>query len=428
MSSPSTSQGAPNRFLIVLRNLILVGVLGAAFWFGAKALREAPTLGNEGGPPPGAPQGPPPASVFVGDVAEVVTSDNRRVTGNLRAVARADVAARESGAVEKIFVDAGDVVKEGQMLIALDRRRIEAEIAEAQAAITAAKVLVTQRNAESKRAEEDFKMKTGLFQKRAVSQRELLDSEREKLVTAAQVKAASDQLNVAKSRLSLLKVRETDLKIYAPFDGRVVERHIEPGEWLAAGSSVVSLVSSGEIEAWLEVPERFSASIPEDPSALKVFAEEGKLTATATSVKRIAEVDMRSRIFQVVATLNDYEGRLVHGMSVYADLPVGEPENMLSVPSDAVVSSRVGEFLFRVIPPAANVEGAMPVAEQVPVKVQFRRDGRTFLKSSANLKAGDQIVLEGNERLRDRQPLIISRKPTDSSEEHSTGNKPETLP
>jgi RND family efflux transporter MFP subunit len=347
---------------------------------------------------------------------ETEAFDSQRVTGSLRAVARANVAALEPGAVVKILVDEGDSVKEGQVLTILDRRRIDAEIAEARAAITAAEVLVTQRKAEAKRGESDFEMKTGLFEKKAVSQRELLDSEREKLVTAAQVKAADDQLNVAKSRLDLLEVRETDLKILAPFDGRVVERHIEPGEWVGAGEPVVSLVSAGDIEAWLEVPERFATSVPSEPSALKVFADGGAIAATAKAVQRIAEVNMRSRIFQVVATIDDFDGKLIHGMSIYADLPVGRKAKMLTIPVDGVVASRIGEFIYRVAEPPAG--GGLPIAEKVPVKVLFRRDGRAYLENEGNLNAGDKVVLEGNERLRPGQPLMISKNP------RSEGPKP----
>jgi RND family efflux transporter MFP subunit len=361
-------------------------------------------------------------------VVEIEVQESQRVTGNLRAVARAEVAARESGAVEEILVDEGDVVKKGQVLTVLDRRRIDAEIAEAQAAITAAEVLVTQRMAESKRAKSDFEMKTGLFNKRAVSQRELLDAEREKLVTEAQVKAASDQLTVSKSRLALLRVRETDLKILSPFHGRVVERHIEPGEWLGAGEPVVSLVSAGEIEAWLDVPERFSFLVSTDPAAYKVFGDGGALTATAKSVKRIAEVDMRSRVFRVVATLDDFEGRLVHGMSVFADLPIGRKEKMPTVPVNAVVTSRLGEFVFRVNQPAGKTAGGMPVAQKVPVKVRFRREGQAFLEQTKEFKAGDQIVLEGNERLRDRQPLLISKNPGKTNPEANLEKGHENLP
>ncbi|MDF1816852.1 MAG: hypothetical protein P1V20_31915, partial [Verrucomicrobiales bacterium] len=199
----------------------------------------------------------------------------------------------------------------------------------------------------------------------------------------------------------------------------------EPGEWLAAGSPVVSLVSAGEIEAWLEVPERFSSTVSSDPSALTVFGEDGTLSATAKSVKRIAEVDMRSRVFQFVATLDDLEGRLIHGMSVSADLPIGEKEALPAVPVNAVVSSRLGEFVYRAAPPAKA--GAMPVAEKIAVTVRFRRDGTAFLAKSDQLKAGDQVVLEGNERLMDGQTLMISQNPKQTNPSASlevTSEKP----
>ena len=54
------------RISSVIRAILLAGVVGGAFWLGAKALRDAPTKGEDGGPP-SPPSGPPPASVFVSE-------------------------------------------------------------------------------------------------------------------------------------------------------------------------------------------------------------------------------------------------------------------------------------------------------------------------------------------------------------------------
>lgn len=435
LSTPTARRKELSRTQLAVRWLLLAAVLVAIFLLGERALREAPTAGGPGAPGGGEAangQAPamPPAAVFLDTVQLEHTREKYRVTGSLRAVARAEVAAREAGPVGEIFVNEGDEVKKGDPLVTMDDRRLNAELAEAEATMTAAEALVIQRDAESKRAVEDLDMKRGLFDKRAVSRREVLDAEREKAVSAAQQKAAQDQLTVAKSRLSLLRVREEDLRITAPFDGRIVERMIEPGEWLQPGTTVVSLVSKGDIEAWLDVPQRFASDIASETGELVILAEGGDAPAPAKSIRTVTDVDVRSRLFPVVVTVDDHGGKLVPGMSVHADVPVGDKEDLLVVPADAVNSSRMGEFVFVVRnPPLAegsdDAGAALPIGDRVAVKVRFRRDGKVFLEKNNQIQSGDRVVTEGNERLRPGQSLQISQKPAPES---GTEPKPKLEP
>lgn len=385
--------------------MILAVIVVAGLWFGLKAIREAPVVGEEGGEAPPAPMGMPPASVIVAPVESQVAAEEQRVTGSLRARSRAEVAAQESGAVEEVKVDEGDQVKKGDVVAKLDGRRLSAELAQAKARVTAAKATVTQREAESKRAAEDLKMKKELVESRAVSQKEFLDSEREAAVAAAMMQAANDELAAMESALELFEVRLDDLEVRAPFDGRVVARHVEPGEWVSAGTAVMTLVTSGEIEAWLNVPERFASSIEAAGSDLAIVADGTGARADAKSVRRVADVDPRTRLFTVVATIDDSAGTFVPGMSVHADLPVGGATDRLAVPVDAIMVTRDETFVFRAGAPAP--EGGMPTSEKIPVTELFRRNGIAYL-DSASLQAGDRVVVEGNERLFPGTPLMIA--------------------
>ncbi len=402
----NTPSDSVNRGGGAFRWILLAVVVAAGLWFGLKAIRETPVAGEgEGAPAGGAPAGPPPASVIVAPVESRTAVERQRVTGSLMAKSRAEVAARESGAVEVVKVDEGDAVKKDDVIATLDARRLNAELAQARARVTVAEAMVLQREAESKRADSDLQSKKDLLEDRAVSKREVLDAEREAAVAKARTQAARDELTAERSVLELLQVRLGDLEVKAPFDGRVVARHVEPGEWLAAGAPVVTLVSIGEIEAWLNVPERFSAGVEAAGSDLKVVTDGNHVETEAKSIRRVADVDQRTRLFTVVATVEDQSGALVPGMSVHADLPVGEATERFAVPVDAVMVTRNETYVFRVGPPPEG--GGMPMSEKVPVTELFRRDGIAYL-DSASLKAGDQVVVEGNERLFPGTPLIVT--------------------
>jgi RND family efflux transporter MFP subunit len=382
---------------VILAALLLVG-----FWFGVQALRNAQPAGADGGMS-GQGQGPPPATVIVAPVSLEDVQERRRVTGSLQAVERAEVAAQESGAVLEVMVDVGDLVEKGDLLVKLDDRRVKATLAEAESMATAAAAVVEERAAEATRAESDLTMKKDLFSQRAVSEREFLDAQRAASVAVAREKSAADEAAARVSALDLLRVRLEDLKVVAPFAGRVVTRQVDPGEWLAPGEPVVTLVSTGLVEAMMRVPERFIGSISDDNLRFEVIADGNGIASKVQSLRIVADVDPVTRLFPVIAEVDDLDGKLAPGQSVHADLAVGVPRELLAVPVDAVIESFNGASVFLAAP---NPEGGMPIATRIPVAVAFREDGKVFLLSDG-LKPGSQVVIEGNERLFPGTPLIV---------------------
>ena len=376
--------------------LLLVLILGVTSWFGWKALRDSKPAEASG--PMG---GPPPSTVIVkpAEMREVV--DFVEATGTLRAARRSEVAARESSAIEELLVDEGDLVKANAIIARLDGRRLETQLQETQAALTAAEAELAQREAETERAVRDEEMMRGLWDERAVAEREYLDSIREMKVAEARQNAAREAIEAAKKRLELIEVRRGDLEIRAPFDGQVVARHAELGEWLNEGDPVVTLVSTGEVEAWLQLPERHAALLRGTaPSAVEVTIPGSAEAVRADRFSLVPDVDGRSRRFTLIAHISDPENRLTPGSSVRAQVPLGAPAEKLVVPADAILQSFSGAFVF--IP--QNQEGGPPIAQRVDVRVIFERNGESILEGDA-LKPGAPVIVEGNERLFPGTPL-----------------------
>ena len=363
------------------------------------------TAKQENGAGGAVPSGPAPATVAITPVQKLAAQEHYTVTGDLRAVSRAEVAAREAGAVDQIPVNEGAKVKKGEILVKLDRRRLDAERAEADAQIAAARALVVQREADRNRMLQDLEMKQPLLEKRALSKRELLDAEQAFAVAEAGHLAAKESLIEATSRMELLNVRYQDLDIVAPFDGRVTVRHVELGEWLTPGKSVVTLVSTGTIEAWLQVPERYAADAAAQAGHIQVEVTAVGKTVPSIEVQVVADVDTATRIFPVIVTLDADANDLAPGMAVRARIPIGSNEPRLAVPTDAIVQSRLGEAVFKV--GAAPAGGGLPPAVRVPVNVIFEADGVAYL-DAPELAENDSVVVEGNQRLFPNTPLIAS--------------------
>jgi RND family efflux transporter MFP subunit len=349
------------------------------------------------------PEGLPPAAVFVQLVTQKNTQDVAKVTGSLRPMARAEVAAREAGALLEILVDEGDVVSEGAPLARLDTSRAEALHAEARASLTAASSLVDQREAEWQRAADDLTMKRGLLESKAVSKSDVLDAQQALAVTAAQRKAASDGVAEWKSRVSYIEVQLRDLEIRAPFAGVVVARHVEVGEWLTVGASVVSLVSMTPMEAWLRVPVRFRDGLSKTLENLRVIRSATDETLRPSKVILVPEVESLSQLFTVVATLDNPDGYLAPGESITGEVPVSEIAPHWQFAIDGLVRSALGDFVY--------IVGDGGTAERVAVTVAFERKGLAFVRVADDVLTKDaQIIVEGNERLQPGQPLIVRER------------------
>lgn len=378
---------------------LVVLVIGVAWW-GIKTLSEAKP---EDGPAAGAgPGGPPPANVILAPVQSISSTQTHRVVGTLRSKSRSEIAAREAGPVLEITVDEGDVVEKDAVIARIDARRIQAQLAEARAEITVAEALVHQKKSRVKRTSIDLEMKEKLFAGNALSESEVLDARSASNVDNSVYKATEDSLKAAQSRLELLDVRLQDLEIRAPFAGRVIARHIELGEWAEPGDPVVTLVSSGDIEAWLQVPERYAAVArgTKIPVTLTATGE----TVISKSLTMVPEAGAATRTLQMIALLPNPDDTLISGLSVTADLPVTDESERLAVPVNALSQSYAGPGIF-----VSQATGnGLPIAKRIPVEVLFQDNSLVYLKGDG-LKAGDMVVVQGNERLNPGQSLMVAK-------------------
>lgn len=410
---PTTRRG--NILASASRVLIPALILGIGVWFGLRTLQNSKTSDETA--ESSSSGGPPPSQVVVAPVQIATAQNVHRVVGSLRAGQRADVAAREEGAVIEVLFKEGEKVEKHEILVRLDPRRLEAQMAQAQATLTAARALIVQREAERERTNTDLDAKRGLFNNEAISESEYLDAERSAKVTVSQEQAARDSVSAAAAALKLLQVRKDDLVIRAPFDASIVTRHTEPGEWLRPGDPVLTLVSRGQLEAWLQVPERYATSLDPDDITVEIGSEK----FSATNFRPVPEADPASRVVTLIADVADPDNVLVPGLSVTAEVPVSEDTPHLAVPADAVVTTFAGPAVFR-----AQKSGTGPaIAERLPVKILFQRDGIVFIEAD-DLSESDVVVIEGNERLFPQTPLLFDEPEMTAEQTALVTNEPVT--
>ncbi|MEM9825229.1 MAG: efflux RND transporter periplasmic adaptor subunit [Planctomycetota bacterium] len=321
------------------------------------------------------------------------------VTGSLRAVARGELAALESGRLMTLAVREGDVVKQGDVIATIDSRRLRAQRSAAEADVRVAEAELKRHAAIAKRAAADLQRGRKLIRRNAVSQQELDSFRAAADVATAEVESAKRQIERANESIRLLDVRLSDTEITAPYDASVVARHVEPGDWVQPGDSLLTLVSSGPIEAWLEVPERFAAHLA-GGTAIAIESASTTLPLRVIRTKRVADVNPRVRTIQFIATIENTAGILSPGMSVKGWVPAGKEGDFLTVPKDAIVRRSRQATVFAI----DDEQKANPVA----VRILFETPHRSVIESD-RIQSRDLVVVEGNERLMAGQVVKFDR-------------------
>lgn len=371
---------------------------------GAPALMLlAPALIGLGGTAPATPtplaQGPP-SPVRVQAITLEPVQDLRSIPGNVRAAQRALVAAEEPGLVLELLAREGERVAQGQILARLDATRLELELVRARAEEGLAAAIELEREVALERARRDLEILQELARRDAGNPRELADALSDVRAAEARLAQAGSEREVSAARRALLEQRVADMRPSAPFDGVVVARRTEAGQWIEAGGVLVELVATETPEVWLDVPQRLLAVLREWREPVRVTDDASGLGQVISDWRLVPDVDPRARTFRMIGRLPSSAG-LVPGLSVTAAVPTGEMREHLLVSPDAILRSETGPYLY-LAAPAPQGEGY--VAAMMPVEVLFQSGGRVAVRSP-RLEAGALAVVEGNERLYPMAPI-----------------------
>ncbi|SFB82400.1 efflux RND transporter periplasmic adaptor subunit [Pseudoalteromonas denitrificans] len=322
-------------------------------------------------------------------VAQQELQAHKRVTGTLKALSQTHIASAESGVITTVFVNEGDSVKAGQILLEIDTRKISAEKTRLEAELALSKAKHALAQAEFNLAEDDYIAYKHSANKNAISEQRLRQSKAAALSGQANVIAAHEAIKALQAQISIIDVRLGDMSIKAPFDGQITQRVAEPGQWLGAGDTSFTLTSLGKLEAWLDVPERLTHSLDIIPTQIGLNVGDEMLNSV--NIKVLRNVDARARTFKVISQVQN--SGLMPGMSVTAWLPEGAKSKYLTVPKDAIVQRGSNTLVYKV-----NTNGDKQMAEAIPVSVIFHQ-GNIAAISSHMLKPEDKVITEGNERL-----------------------------
>lgn len=345
------------------------------------------------------PAGPPAARVVVDRVREEVLARRTEVTGSVRASRRATLAAEEEGLLAELRVREGDVVGQGTLLARLDDADRVLDVRAAEAAAAAARATAAERRASRDKAARDLERLRELAERSDVVSEEAVDAAATTLAEAeARLRRADADVATAAVRADRARQDLRDTRIEAPFDAHVVARRAEVGEWLGPGDPVVEVVALSPIEVWLDVPEAHLSTLSAGRGPVWLRVPSLDRTWELAGAAILPDVDPLSRTFAVRADLDNADQALRPGMRVVAALATRPAARHLTVHADAILRDAGGERVF------VDADGR---ARAVPVRSVFEAGGRVVV-DAPGLAVGDRVVIEGNERLMDGQPVAAT--------------------
>ena len=305
--------------------------------------------------------------------------------GSLRAVKGADLSLEVAGVVDAISFNSGDDVEEGAFLLKL---RAEDDIAKLDSLKATAELSAINYERDQKQ-----------FRIQAVSQA-TIDSD------AANLKNAKAQ--VAQQQAILDKKA-----LKAPFAGHLGIRAVDIGQFLNAGTAIVTLQALDPIYMDFFVPQQAIAQIKMGQTVtVKIDAYADRTFAGEISAIN-PRVDASSRNVQVRASLKNADHKLLPGMYATVEIPTGAPQNYITLPQTAITYSPFGDTVYVVDQKGADAKGEpQQIARQTFVTTGATRgDQVAILKGVGD---GDTVVTAGQIKLHNGSIVMIDNaiKPT----------------
>jgi len=344
-------------------------------------------------------QGPPPATVVLDAARQETVERYRQVTGQVRAQRRSLIAAQEEGFVVAVEYDAGDRVDAGAMIARLDDALAKIEVRSREAELEALRAVVSQREAEYEVATLDLERVEELRSRGSASASEYDNARTTQAAAGARLDEARAEVERGAAALDDARERLSDMVIRAPFAGAVVSKRAEVGQWLGRGDAVAEIVETDRLEAWLDVPERFAGRISDTSAMVRVRVDAVGLDERFRIERIVSDVDELSRLFSIRIPLNDASGALKPGMTAVGEVPTGEDTEALTVHKDAILRDDAGTFVYV----AREGENGL-IAAPARVRISFATGDRVAI-DSVSVRAGDRVIVEGNERVYPTQPI-----------------------
>jgi HlyD family secretion protein len=355
-------------------------------------------------------------------------------TGDILPMMQVDLFPKVSGYLERINVNLGDSVHQGQVIAQIDRTEFVQKVKEAEAKVAQAKAYLAEveagsRPEELRQAEETVRQAQSrfenaklqrervdaLFKKQVISKKEADLAEMEYTVAEAQLAASQQNLRLLREgarqevkEASRAKLKEMEAllaqeqihlqntDVVAPFQGEIIRRYVDGGALVSPSTPIVNLVHTMTLKVVANVLERnipflkpgMKATIRTEAYPERMF--EGRVARINIGL------DLSTRTLQSEIEIPNSNRLLKPGMFTRIEVVLLEKPGVLAVPRDAVMEEEGKQFVYL-------VEGNK--ATRRPILTGIEQD--RFLEVKEGLKERDRVVVRGQEAIKENTTLRI---------------------
>lgn len=316
--------------------------------------------------------------------AAVVKAERRNLANTLEIASEflpyqeVDVYAKVSGYIQKLYVDWGTHVKQGQLLAVLEIPELQQQLQQDEAAVRRSEQDVARAHEEQSRAESAYNVAHITYTRLAdvqksrpelVAQQEIDVAQGKDLEASAGVSSAKDALAAAEqallsSKASLAKDQAmfSYARMTAPFDAVVTQIYAYTGALLPAGTSsnkgdsaLCHLSQNNLLRLVIPVPERAVPDI-HDGQALEVDVSALKKTFTGKIIRYSDQIDPATRTMHTEVNVPNANYELVPGMYASVRIPLQSASNALTIPVQAVSLTGPGQGTALVVNSTNHLE------------------------------------------------------------------------
>ncbi|WP_237073794.1 efflux RND transporter periplasmic adaptor subunit [Mucilaginibacter mali] len=320
-----------------------------------------------------------PKKYETGTIAEKTLSSYARLPGQLNPFNEVNLFPKVNGFVKQIYVDRGSEVRKGQLLLTLEAPEMESQLQAANS-----RYLQAQETANASK-EKYARLKQAAQEPGSVSPLDLDNA-------LTRMKADNAIAQAERSNVESVKTVQGYLRIYAPFDGTIVQRNVSPGALVAPGKAtdqpMLVLQDTRKLRLEVAIPEDYvdkvdlKQAVTFSFNAIPGVDHTAKISRSANSLG-----GMRSEAIEIDVMNNN--SQLKPGMYAEVKIPMVSGAKSLLVPNGAIVRSTERKYVI--------------VVKDGKAALTDIKDGMTGKDSTeifGNLKAGDKIVLNANDELK----------------------------
>ena len=378
-ASPAPRRGGTGGW--ILAGLVLIAIAGVAWWMWPQSKPANPRGGRFGVPPVAT------APVTSGDINVTINA-----LGTVTSLATITIKTQISGQLFKVNYTEGQIVKKGDLLVEIDSRPYQLSLAQAQGALKRDQALLES-------AKLDLERYQGLVKSNAIP-RQQLDQQ------VATVKQDEGNLITDQAQIDTANLNIAYCHIIAPVNGRLGLRLVDPGNYVTPqdANGLVTITQLSPISVIFTTAEdnlpaifaRLKAGATLEATA---FDRSGSTKLAVGTVSTLDnQIDTTTGTLKLRAQFDNGDGALFPNQFVNISLLVDTLHNTPIIPTAAVQRGAPGTFVY-LLDPQKNTVSVQ--------KVELGPTDADRVSVKSGLKPGDQVVIDGADKLRDGVPVSV---------------------